>query len=78
MERNQLAPEVRFILALQRTDQFVSRGEPPHAALYHAAGEYEVDEGELRALWSQKRAAAVAAREALLPGVEEKPEEKPD
>jgi hypothetical protein len=75
MERNQPAPGVRFILALQRTDQFVSRGEPPHAALSYAAGEYEVDEDELRALWAQKRAAAVAAREALLPAVEEKPEE---
>ena len=78
MALNQLAPEVRFILALQRTDQLVSRGEPPNAALYHAAREHEVDEDELRALWNQKRAATVAAREALLPGVEEKPPEKPD
>ena len=70
MERNPLALEVRLILALQRTDQFVSRGEPPQAALYHAAGQYEVDEAELRARWTRKRAATVAAREALLPDAE--------
>ena len=69
MERNQLPPEVRLILALQRTDHLVSRGEPPNVALYHAAGEYEVEEEELRALWTQKRAAAVAAREVLFPPV---------
>jgi hypothetical protein len=69
MERNQVRPEVRFILALQRTDQLVCRGESPDAALNHAAREYEVEEEKLRALWTQKRAAAVAAREALFPAV---------
>jgi hypothetical protein len=76
MHHNQLAREVRLILALQRTDQLVSRGESPHAAISHAAGVYEVDEDELRTLWTQKRAAAVAAREELLPALEREPEEK--
>jgi hypothetical protein len=50
MQRKQLEPEVRFILALQMTDQLVSRGESHHAAITHAAGVYEVDEDELRTL----------------------------
>ena len=76
METNELAPEVRWILALRRTDQLVARGEPPHSALHQAAGQYEVGEEGLRALWTQKRAAAVAAREALLQDAEEEPEDE--
>jgi hypothetical protein len=73
MESEELAPDVRLILALRATDEHLSRGQMPHIAIHHAAKTFKVDEEELRGMWTRKRLAVNAARKALEPVAEEPP-----